>query len=116
MMARVNGPLLACYSAHDTAVGLFYPAASMSAHDDAAGLTDELMSRWGAIGHDGAQAVDAPTVILRPVKTPYHLVSSRFTNVDSSAVVCHGKPPSGAHSDIIHPELAWAMLAAAGLG
>jgi hypothetical protein len=30
--------------------------------------------------------------------------------------VCHGKPPSGAHSDIVHPELAWAMLAAAGLG
>lgn len=116
MMARVNGPLLACYSAHDTAVGLFYPAASMTARDDAAEVGDERMFRWGAIGHDGAQAVDAPTITLQPAKTQYRLAVSRFTNVDSSAVVCHGRPPSGAHSDIVHPELAWAMLVAAGLG
>ena len=116
MMARVNGPLLACYSSHDTAVGLFYPAASMTARDDAAGLIDERMFRWGAIGHDGAQAVDAPTVTLQPARTRYQLAVSRFTNIDSSAVVCRGKPPSGAHGDIVHRELAWAMLSAAGLG
>jgi hypothetical protein len=40
---------------------------------------------------------------------------SRFTSIDSNAMVCHGKPPSGEHGDIVHPELAWAMLATAGL-
>jgi hypothetical protein len=115
MMARVAGPLLACYSSHDTAVGLFYPVASMTAHDDAAGLTDELTFRWGAMGHDGAQAVAAPVVPLQAVSARYHLAPSQFTNIDASSIVCHGKPPSGAHSDIVHPELAWAMLTAAGL-
>ena len=109
------GPLLACYSSHDTAVGLFYPVASMTSNDDAAGLTDELMFRWGAVGHDGAQAVAAPVVPLRDVSARYSLAASQFTNIDASRIVCHGKPPSGAHSDIVHPELAWAMLTAAGL-
>jgi hypothetical protein len=116
MMARVNGPLLACYSAHDLAVGLFYPVASMTANDDAAGLTDDLTFRWGGMGHDGAQAVNAAAVTLQPARARYAaFAASRFTNIDSSAVVSHGNPPSGAHSDIVHPELGWAMLTAAGL-
>lgn len=115
MMQRVAGPLLACYSSHDTAVGIFYPTASMTANDDAAGLTDDLMFRWGGIGHDGAQAVNATTVPLQATGTPYHFAPSQFTNIDASAVVCHGGPPSGAHSDIVHPELGSAMLNAAGL-
>ena len=115
MMARVTGPLLACYSSHDMAVRLFYPVASMTANDDAAGLTDDLMFRWGGLGYDGAQAVSATTVTLQATGTPYDLAASQFTNIDSSAVVCRGGPPSGAHSDIVHAELGWAMLAAAGL-
>ena len=58
MAARVDGPLVASFSVHDTAVGKLYPLASMSSRDDAAGLEDRLY-RWGGIGHDGAQAVDA---------------------------------------------------------
>jgi hypothetical protein len=115
MMERVAGPLLACYSSHDTAVGLFYPVASMTANDDAAGLTDDLMFRWGGLGHDGAQAVNATTVTLQATRTPYHFTASQFTNIDSSTVVRNGGPPSGAHSDIVHPELGWAMLTAARL-
>jgi hypothetical protein len=115
MMTRVNGPLLACYSSNDTAVGLFYPVASMTANDDAAGLTDGLLFRWGAIGHDGAQAVAARSVPLQDARTRYSFTPSQFTNIDASNVVCHGKPPSGAHSDIVHCELAWAVLSAAGL-
>jgi hypothetical protein len=115
MMARVAGPLLACYSSHDSALGVFYPVASMTANDDAAGLSDALMFRWGGMGHDGAQAVNATTVTLKAARTPYKFAASQFTNIDASAVVCRGGPPSGAHSDIIHPELGWAMLTAAGL-
>jgi hypothetical protein len=67
------------------------------------------------MGHDGAQAVGATIVTLKANGAPYVLAPSKFTNIDASDVVCHGGPPSGAHSDIIHPELGWAMLTAAGL-
>ncbi len=113
MAARVSGPLLACYSSHDHAVGLFYPLASMASGQDAAGLDEQIQSRWGGIGHDGAQGVAAAAVTLQPRSGTYSFVAGRFTNIDASAIVCHGDSPSGAHGDIFHPELAWAMLTAA---
>jgi hypothetical protein len=33
-------------------------------------------------------------------------------NVRASDVVRAGGPPSGAHSDIVHPELTWIVLSA----
>jgi hypothetical protein len=114
MAARVDGPLVASFSVHDTAVGKLYPLASMSSRDDAAGLEDRLY-RWGGIGHDGAQAVDATVAALGPVGTGYAFQRGRFVNLDGNAVVNRGGPPAGAHSDIFHPELVWAGLAAAGL-
>jgi hypothetical protein len=114
MAARVDGPLVASFSVHDTAVGKLYPLASLSSRDDAAGLEDRLF-RWGGIGHDGAQAVDATVAALGPVGTGYPFQRGRFVNLDGNAVVNRGGPPSGAHSDIFHPELIWAGLAAAGL-
>ena len=79
-----------------------------------AGLEDRLF-RWGGIGHDGAQAVDATVAALGPVGTGYPFQKGRFVNLDGNAIVNRGGPPSGAHSDIFHPELVWAGLAAAGL-
>jgi hypothetical protein len=114
MAARVDGPLAVSFSVHDTAVGRLYPLASMTAHDDAAGLEDRLF-RWGGMGHDGAQAVDATVADLGPVGTGYPFRPGRFVNLDGDAVVTVGPPPAGAHSDIFHPELVWAGLAAAGL-
>jgi hypothetical protein len=114
MAARVDGPLVASFSVHDTAVGKLYPLASLSARDDSAGLEDRLF-RWGGIGHDGAQAVDATLATLGPVGTGYPFSRSRFVNLDGNTIVNRGGPPAGAHSDIFHPELVWAGLAAAGL-
>jgi hypothetical protein len=114
MAARVDGPLVASFSVHDLAVGKLYPLASLSSRDDAAGLEDRLF-RWGGIGHDGAQAVDATVATLGPVGTGYPFQKGRFVNLDGNAIVNRGGPPSGAHSDIFHPELVWAGLAAAGL-
>ncbi|HSO56373.1 MAG TPA: serine-threonine protein kinase [Actinomycetes bacterium] len=114
MAARVDGPLVASFSVHDTAVGKLYPLASLSSRDDAAGLEDRLF-RWGGIGHDGAQAVDATVVALAPVGFSYPFQPGRFVNLDGNAIVNRGGPPSGAHSDIFHPELVWAGLAAAGV-
>jgi hypothetical protein len=112
--ARVDGPLVASFSVHDTAVGKLYPLASLSSRDDSAGLEDRLF-RWGGIGHDGAQAVDATVAALGPVGTGYPFRPGRFVNLDGNAIVNRGGPPAGAHSDIFHPELVWAGLAAAGL-
>ena len=114
MAARVDGPLVASFTDHDTAVGKLYPLASLSSRDDAAGLEDRLF-RWGGIGHDGAQAVDATVAALGPVGSSYPFQPGRFVNLDGNAIVNRGGPPSGAHSDIFHPELVWAGLAAAGL-
>jgi hypothetical protein len=114
MAARVDGPLVVSFSIHDTAVGKLYPLASLSSRDDAAGLEDRLF-RWGGMGHDGAQAVDADVAALAPVGSSYPFQPGKFVNLDGNAIVNRGGPPTGAHSDIFHPELVWAGLAAAGL-
>jgi hypothetical protein len=114
MATMVEGPLVASFSIYDLAVGQLYPLASMSSRDDAAGAED-LLYRWGGMGHDGAQGVNALVVPLGPVGAAYHFPIGRFTNLDCNAVVNRGGPPSGAHADIFHPELVWVALAAAEL-
>ncbi|MEX5716962.1 hypothetical protein [Geodermatophilus maliterrae] len=112
---RVAGPIVVVHSVHDTAVGALYPAASLASRDDAAGIED-LLYRWGAMGHDGAQAVDAASSTLEPGDRPVVADGARFLNVDAGAVVRHGPPPSGAHSDVFHRELARLVLSAARIG
>jgi hypothetical protein len=114
MAARVDGPLAASFSVHDLAVGKFYPLASLSSRDDAADALD-LLYRWGAMGHDGAQACPATELPIGPVGRPYQLQSGRFTNFNGDAVISQGGPPSGSHSDIFHPEVVWAAIGVAGL-
>jgi hypothetical protein len=114
MASRVAGPLVASFSVHDLAVGKLYPLASLSSRDDAAAAED-LLFRWGGIGHDGAQAVQATEVDLGAVGAAYPFQPARFVNLNANAIVNRGGPPAGAHSDIFHPELVWAGLAAAGL-
>jgi hypothetical protein len=116
MLARVDGPLTVCFSTHDTAVGRVYPLASLAARDDSAGAQDALF-RWGGMGADGAQGVQARLDPIRPATpaTTYRFEAGRALNVDASDVVRRGGPPSGAHSDIVHPELTWLVLLAAGL-
>lgn len=112
MAARVDGPLLATHSLKDLAVGRSYPAASFVNGDDAAAIADQI-SRWGAIGHDGAQAVNArPEQLSEPGKK-YSFKKGEWLNLDGNKVIIHGGLPSGAHSDIAHPHTAWAALAAA---
>lgn len=67
------------------------------------------------MGHDGYQGVDAATVPLTAVGDTYTFTANRFYNLDSNRIIATGPPPSGAHSDIVHPEIAYAMLAAAGI-
>jgi len=115
--SRVDGPLLATFSAADRAVGWWYPAASMLAGQDSESATD-LVFRWGGMGHDGYQQTPSPTtVVLAAQGKPYGFTAGRFYSLDANAVICANQSPfSGAHSDIQHPEVLWAVVAAAGLG
>jgi len=110
MADRVDGPLLTTFSDFDTAVGRAYPLASFAARQDAAKLA---VSRWGAMGHDGAQAVEAEELPLGSTGTRYPFATGRWINLDGNRIIKTGGPPSGAHSDIIHPEVGWVTLAAA---
>jgi hypothetical protein len=116
LLDRVDGPLTICFSSHDMAVGTMYPLASLAAGDDSSGAAD-AMFRWGGMGHDGAQGVQAVLDPLRPAApgTSYRFGQGRALNIDASEIVRAGGPPSGAHSDIVHPELTWVVLLAGGL-
>ena len=114
MAAGVDGPLLTTHSLKDLAVGSSYPLASIVSRQDAANEED-ITFRWGAMGHDGAQAVNAKSTSLGKPGTSYAFEVGKWLNLDGNQVIVKGNPPSGAHSDIIHPHTAWAALAAAGI-
>ena len=114
MSARVDGPLLTTHSLKDLAVGLSYPAASFMNQDDAAAAADQGV-RWGAMGHDGAQAVSATALPLSKPGTAYPMEKGKWLNLDGNKVIVKGGLPSGAHSDIVYPHTAWAALSAAGI-
>ena len=111
-LSRVDGPLTVCFSSHDMALSLSYPLASAASGDDKAGAGDALF-RFRAIGSLGA--FNSPTQFIDQVGTSYPFGKGAILNIDSSAVVKQGDPPSGAHSDIFHEELAWIVASAAQL-
>ena len=111
-LARVDGPLTVCFSSHDKALSLFYPLASAAAGDERAGAEDPL-ARFRAMGSLGAFNVEPQ--MLGKVGASYPFKAGEILNLDSSDVVIAGDSPSGAHSDIFHPELSWVVAAAAGL-
>ncbi|MEV6045145.1 serine-threonine protein kinase [Streptomyces xanthochromogenes] len=108
---RVDGPVVSCYSHFDTALGVIYPLASALSGDYASALPG-LDRRWWAIGHDGIQAVSPCTTLTLAEALRDGVPDSGCVSVDAAAVVRAGGPPSGAHSDICHPELARVVLAA----
>jgi hypothetical protein len=113
---RIDGPLVCCHSRFDSALGTFYPLASRMADDDRSltgnAVGDLLGVRWGAMGHDGVQAVPGTAALDLAGALRGPLPASGCVNVDVASVVRHGGPPAGAHSDIVHPELARVVLAA----
>ncbi|MEU7136191.1 serine-threonine protein kinase [Streptomyces sp. NPDC046261] len=108
---KVSGPVLCCHSRHDLALSALYPLASRLSGDSQSvlGLKDP---RWGAMGHDGVQAVDGCVTLKLEQALAGPLPDSGCVNVDVASVVRRGGPPSGAHSDICHGELARLVLLA----
>jgi hypothetical protein len=111
-LARVDGPLTVCFSSHDGALSLFYPLASAAAGDATAGVQDPL-ARFRAMGQLGA--FNVVPQMLGAVGAVYPFKTAQILNLDASDVVAAGDSPSGAHSDIFHPELAWVVASASGL-
>lgn len=113
---RIDGPLVCCYSRHDSALSTMYPLASRMAGDArgvaALGIGRMLGEKWGAMGHDGVQAVPGTKSYRLADALRATLPTSGCVNVDAAAVVRRGGPPAGAHSDIVHRELAQMVLAA----
>lgn len=111
-LARIDGPLTVCFSSHDRALSLFYPLASAAAGDATAGAEDPL-ARFRAMGQLGAFNVGSQ--MLGTVGTAYPFQAGEILNLDASDVVIKGDSPSGAHSDIFYPQLAWVVASAGGL-
>ena len=113
MESRVRGPIVATHTRADTALSTLYPLAARMSGDDAADV--DRVSRFGALGADGAQLSGARATKLLAAGAPYALTSGHVTNVDANAVMNRGGPPDGAHSDLGHPEVGWLIASAAGL-
>lgn len=114
MQAKVAGPIAVTHTIHDTAVGTYYPLASMGGGDDASAFDDALF-RWGAMGHDGAQSVGAADLTMGPPGQAYPFAAGQCANLNGDAVMTAAESWGGAHGDIFHPEIAWATLIAAGI-
>ncbi|HYO03413.1 MAG TPA: serine/threonine protein kinase [Mycobacterium sp.] len=113
---RVDGPLVATFTGADRAVGKWYPAASLLARQDAEG-NEAVTFRWGAMGHDGYQNDPAAQTVTLATGTPsYGFAAGKFYALDASSVIARDESPiSGAHSDIQHAEVTWAIRQAARL-
>lgn len=114
LQRRVDGPVVACHSSHDSALGLFYPLASRMAGDSAGLLGFD--ERWGAVGHDGVQALPGAQRLSLEAALRDGLPAAGCVSVDAGSVVRRGGPPSGAHSDICHEELARIVVGAGRMG
>ena len=108
-LARIDGPMAVCFSSHDKALGTFYPLASLTAGEDAAGIEDPL-ARWRAMGALGAYRTDI--LPLDDEGATYPFQPGQILSLDSSDVVAKEDGPSGAHSDIFHKELSWVAATA----
>jgi hypothetical protein len=103
--ARVRGPIIITFTAKDQAVGLAYPIASRVARQIATAMGD-ANDPYGGLGRNGAQKTPgAQTVRLGQVGSAYTFAARGIYNLDSNAVI-------GGHSDLAHPEVAYAIVSA----
>jgi pimeloyl-ACP methyl ester carboxylesterase len=105
----VSGPILSSQSYYDRAIRTFYSiAASMSKQVEYAAE----LPKYGGIGTWGIQGLEIaaePRVLENGRKVDLRLVPGQVINLDATSVIAHGSGPSGAHSDICHPEVADAV-------
>jgi hypothetical protein len=110
----VHGPLVATYSVHDWAVGVWYPRASFLSRQDTQSVA---ASRWGGMGADGYQAVSPLEARSMPATggNGHDFKPHTFYRVNAAAVINDVADSSfgGAHSDIRKPAIAELIVSAA---
>jgi hypothetical protein len=104
----VSGPIITTRSIHDRAVGSFYPLGAGAAREVDFGPGE--LPKYGGLGTFGAQGpgVTIEELTMRPVSEGYSFRPETVYNLEASDVIKNGSGPSGAHSDICHPEVAHA--------
>jgi hypothetical protein len=104
----VRGPIVTTQSVHDRAVGTFYPLGAEAAHQ--VSYVPGELPKYGGVGTFGAQGpgVPAETMTMLPISESYGFRPDTVYNLNASHVIKIGNGPSGAHSDICHPEVAHA--------
>jgi hypothetical protein len=110
---RVAGPIVATQSRFDVAVGRWYPLAAGAARQVA--FSSGELPRYGGSGTFGLRGpgLDVVDVDMKATDQLYDFAGNRIFNLESSRVICNGTGASGAHSDIVHPEVAHAVWSAA---
>jgi hypothetical protein len=111
--ARVAGPVITTRSRFDTAVGRWYPLAAGAARQ--VEFAPEELPTYGGVGTFGlrGQGLDLVDLSMQAADQAYDLRGGRIYNLDCSGVIRNGGGASGAHSDIVHPEVAHAVWSAA---
>jgi hypothetical protein len=109
----VSGPVVTTRSSHDRAVGFFYP---LGASLDDELLLADVLPAFGGIGAFGICGLAAPSPVDLPVlgaDGQYDMQRGLVYNIEASSVICAGAGFSGAHSDIVHPQIAHLLWSAA---
>lgn len=108
----VRGAIITTMSEHDRAVGTFYPLGAAIAHQVEFG--GQAFPKYGGLGSFGARGPlsAAEDRAMHAVDQPYDFRPGTVYNLASSNVIAAGEGPSGAHSDICHPEVAHAVWSA----
>lgn len=102
---RLSGPLLVSHTSHDLAVGLAYPLASRLAGQNAAGI-GAADDPFGGLGRNGAQGTpEALAQDFGRVGASYAFQPAKVYNMNAEELIMD-------HGDIVHAEVAYALLAA----
>ena len=115
---RVKGPLVATFSSRTGrwATGIRRPASSTSRTTRPRPTSPAAGAASGADGFQKLPSADK-AVPMGKAGTDYGLAPGGFRSIDGSKVIAKIQSAfAGAHSDILHPEVAWAVVAAARAG
>jgi hypothetical protein len=115
--ALISGPVVTTRSRFDRAVGTFFPLGAKVGHDRLLGTPPEY-GGVGAFGIKGTNSGITHDLPVRDATAGYQFARGHIYNIEASEVIRHGGGPSGAHSDIAHPQIAhlfW-QAALAGMG
>lgn len=109
----VLGPILSSQSYYDRAVRTFYSIAASMAKQVEYPLSRAVeLPKYGGLGTWGIQGLEIaaePRVLESGQQADLRLAPGQVINLDATSVIADGSGPSGAHSDICHPEVADAV-------